>query len=220
MSQIHGSGAGNFNNTAIVDNSVDSLQQGRLWVSSSGTSNQIYDGSNGPAILDETTYAIVSIPYEHYEIHEGNHYFTKGWTNLATSGGSISFGFTTPNTTKWAHMRFDVFADNVCEMNEYEFATISGGTSQTIYNNNRNSNNNSVCTITQNPSITSNGSLFGSARFGVAGTNPTKQGITGGLGRNQEIILRSGTTYLWIFKVGGNNTIFNWDAEWYEHVNK
>lgn len=183
-----------------------------------------YSDGIGPATLDKSTHATNMIDYEHHEIHDGSHYFTRGWTTIGNSGIPLYFSLTTPTGSKWLHLIFSVNADNLIEMKEFEGATISGGTTVNYFNSNRNSTKTSLVNIKSNPvisgAIPTSGTLLATTRFGLAGVNPNQQGIIGEHGRSNELILKSGTTYLWEFKPGGNTVIFNWVANWYEHTDK
>ena len=179
---------------------------------------------NSKPNFDKMTFDHVGISQEHHEVHEGDHYFTRNWDTIATSGVPTYFSITTPNSSSYAHLIFSVTADNLIEMEEWEGATIYSGVSLNLFNSNRNSANTCGCIVKQNVIISgatpTSGTLLARSRFGVAGLNPTKQGIVGNENRSYELILKSGTTYLWQFKPGADTVILNWDAHWYEHINK
>ena len=66
--------------------------------------------------------------------------------------------------------------------------------------------------------VTATGILLGST-VGGSGTTPNK-GIPGGDTRENEIVLRANTKYLWRFVSGANSNTFAYRAEWYEHTDK
>jgi hypothetical protein len=209
LAQIQGSGLGDYSNVAIVDNNK------RLWA------NSEIVGSGGYYYHDSSSRAMPSIEYEHHEIHDGNHYHTRGWNIIASSGGSLCFYMETSNGSKWTHLVFDIYSDNLVEWKEYDFAVASGAGSIVAYNSNLNSTNKYSGSIITSPlSVSEQGVLTAEGFIGAAGANPSQRGLTGDYGRNNEIILKSGTGYLWVFRAGGNNTKLGWDAEWYEHTDR
>jgi len=221
MGQIHGAAtAGSWDNTAIVDS------DGFLYTAVSGDlvgvsgNIQIYNGTVGPATIDKSTHATNTIDYEHHEVHGGGHYFVRGKGEIASSGGSTCFVMETPAGSKWTHLLFSVYSNNYVDYEEYETVTYSGGTAVAVYNSNRNSPSLYSGSVFVDPTVTATGSLLSNGFFGAPGTSPTRQGVDGAFGRGTEIILKSGTAYLWCFKVGGNNTKFGYDAEFYEHADK
>ena len=238
MAQLTGSGAGHGTNYAMVDSSVGT-DVGRLWTNTaisgipivdvsgvthtSGTT-QIYAGARGPMNLDTATNALVTITYEHHEIHDGSHYNIRGFSSPLASGARLSFGVAVPAGSKWPHLLFDVEGTTQTEVREYEGATLSGGTLVTAYNNNRNSTNVSSLVIRSNPVISgtspTSGTLLASHSKGLAGTTPSKASAIGEIDRTDELILKSGTTYLYEIKSVGASNIIDYSATWYEHTDK
>jgi hypothetical protein len=222
--QIQGSGTGNFNNTAVVDSSLGS-QIGRLMVNTLGstyligTDNKIniYSGTHGPIGVNKHTTSLTNIDYEHHEIHNGRHYHIRDYTSIASSGGSICFSIQTSNGSRWTHLAFDIYADNLIDWEEREYVDISGGQFIKAENSNGNSTYLYTGSVSLNSQITL-GSVLARGFMGAPGTNPNARGLTGDYGRNNEIILKSGTGYSWCFKAGANNTRIGWDAEFYEHT--
>lgn len=177
---------------------------------------EIYDLDGvGPAAIDNATNTLQSISYEHHEIHGGNHYNYCDYALNQASGAIIEFVMTTPNTTKWGHLTFSNYASEGATIELYEGPSgVTGGTSITPRNNNRNSSNTSVMTLIKDPaSITSDGTR--AAGFLSGG------GRTAGFStRDKENILKQNTAYLVrITSLAVSNDI-SWCAEWYEHVDK
>jgi hypothetical protein len=207
MSQIHGPSLGSP--AAIVD------KDGRLQV------DALMTGSGGYYYLDKSSYSMPIITYEHHEIHDGNHYHVRGDATIASSGGSLCFYIFTPNGSKWTHLMFEVYSDNLIDYKEEIGCNASGAALVTVYNNNRNSTNIFTGSLISSPLVVTNsGTIAATGFLGQAGNNPNTKGVTGDYGRENEIILKSGTGYIWTFKAGGNNTRFGWDAEWYLHTDK
>lgn len=217
MGQIHGSGAGNWNNAAVVDNSEGSMQ-GRLFVNSSGISTQVYDGADGPAQLDPATYALEVIDYAHHKVHGGTSYTVQNFTVLGNND-SISFGVNTPDSSKWIHMTFNSQATGQTEIEIWEDADLTGGSPVTPVCRNRNSNISSSVTVSGWAAVnTTSGTLLSRQAFGLS-TTPSK--FFGGEDRStQEFVLKSGATYLFnaISRNAGN--IVTGKLDWYEHTDK
>jgi len=182
---------------------------------------QLYSGLHGPLGIDKSSYAILTIDYEHHEIHDGDHYNVRGDTTITSSGGSTCFYLFTPNGSKWTHLVFEVYSDNLVDYKEQINCLASGATLLPIYNCNLNSTNVYMGSLITSPlDVTNSGTVSATGFFGAAGQNPNVKGVQGERGRDTEIILKSGTGYIWTFKAGGNNTKLGWDAEWYEHTDK
>jgi len=186
MAQIHGSGLSNFSNTAMVDDSI-ARGQGRLFVNS----------------LDNTE----------AQIHKGHHFFIDGFDVLASSGDTIYFGVTAPAGSPEIHMRFIIDGTTRLDVNTYEGAQISGGVPTTPINNNRNSSVSSALTVVKNPAVVgTSGTIIQSASVGAT----KKDKFSASIGREGEVILRSGTTYLYEMKAGADNNVVNYLGMWYE----
>ena len=165
---------------------------------------------------DAATDAINIIDYAHHEIHSGSHYFVRGYTDMS-DGDSIAFSLTTPNTTKWTHISFNINHSGVLIVKMFETATVTGGDTIAPYNNNRNSSSVSVNVVISNPTVSVEGTCIDSTK---AGSDTRFSQYGGGQGRDGEIILKQNTTYLWRFISGADNNVVSWDAEWYEHTNR
>ena len=64
------------------------------------------------------------------------------------------------------------------------------------------------------------GTLIASHSKGLAGATPSKAGAVGESEREDEWILRSGTTYMWCIKTAGDDNIIDYAGTWYEHTDK
>jgi len=168
---------------------------------------------------DTSTYAVKVIDYEHYEIHAGSHFFVTGFETV-NDAAQIDFVLTTPNSTKWLHLLFQVNGTSRTEYYAYEGATISGGTSVSPINNNRNSLNASVATIVKNPTVSATGTLLSSASMGLEGVNKNAAGIESTLIREDELVLKQNTTYLFRIISRDDGNIISYRSNWYEHTNK
>ena len=166
---------------------------------------------------DGYTHDMIIITQEHHEVHEGNHYYIEGIATLE-SGDTLRVSLVTPNTTTWAHFTWEIGSSLILWTGFYEDAigdSISGGSSVTPINNNRNSSNTSVMTITSGVSVNSGnfGTLISQAHWGIRTAGGTQT-------RGDELILKQNATYLRLFvsSSAGNRVTFK--ASWYEEESK
>jgi len=174
------------------------------------------DGTEG--LLDDASGALVGIDYAHHKIHIGDHFFIANYAALST-GNTIIFGVTTPNTTKWAHMSWDIHGTNETLFQVYEAATFTGGTPVTCQNNNRNSLTVSGLTVVTTPTITVAGNLIEAVLLGADTASPSKADFVGTASRESELILKQNTQYVFKFTSNGNDNNLSYLAYWYEHTN-
>ena len=166
------------------------------------------------AEVDEFGKGLSILQTEHTHIHAGRHFFISGYDTKNT-GETIIFVTTVPDSTKRIHMTFSVSSTNILTVEAYEGASgITGGTSAIPVNNNRNSSNTSVLTVVKDPtSISDYGTLIDSFKFG----DSSKFSLTGGEAlRENELILKNNTTYVWKFTSGGDNNLITYRGSWYE----
>lgn len=159
----------------------------------------------------------ISIDYPHHEIHSGNHFYICGFETEATDG-EINFAVTTPDTTKELHMLFFTEGTARTEFYVYEGAAVTGGTATTSLNNNRNSTNVSVATIVKDPTINTAGTLIFSQSKGLEGATPSKADNEGLIKRENEIILKRNTTYVFKIISKADDNIISYCGEWYEET--
>lgn len=157
---------------------------------------------------------VQSIDYEHFETHEGNHYFLKTFSeNTGGQGTSDYFAFTTPlsNITR-IHARVWLAPDIDYTITIYENATTTGGTPVPGFNNDRDSNNTALLLPVGAPTVNDIGYPIWVSRNG-GGRNPV--GVTPG--NNYEIIAKGDTTYLFeLTKEVTADGIVNIDFWWIE----
>ena len=171
--------------------------------------------------MDAATHSLQIVTYEHHEIHGGSHYFLKDYADLAINN-VIDFQFTTPNTTKWIHLTWNIDAENEMKWWIYEGVTVdTAGTTATPFNNDRNSANTSATTVAQltgtravaNTYTDTSGAII--LERGIIGSGRD----AGSESRDRELILKQNTTYL--FRADATNASYiNFIMEWYEHTNR
>jgi len=158
--------------------------------------------------------SVVAIDYEHFETHEGDHYFIKTYIhNTGVSGSCDYFAFTTPETNETrVHARVLLVPDIDFISTIYEDATISGGVSISGVNNDRDSTNAAELEPVGAPTVIDDGEAIWVSRNG-GGKDPV--GVAPGL--NYEIIAKTNSTYLFeLCKQVANDGVVNIDFWWYE----
>lgn len=166
--------------------------------------------------VDERSGALVRIPTVHYEIHKGHHFYLEGFATLADAG-TLYAKLVTPDTAKRFHFRWMIDSSGILETNFYEGASggMAGGAIATPLNSDRNSGN--VCSLVITTGIavaTDKGTLVSSKKVGGTGF---KTFFGGSAERDDELILKQGTTYFREFISGSADNIIAYRASWYEH---
>jgi hypothetical protein len=168
--------------------------------------------------VDASTNATVTIEYEHHEVHEGDHFYTKSIATVA-SGATVAYLMALPSTTKTAHLTWSGTGSAITGVVMIEgVANSLKGTVQTIFNNDRNSS--SVSGATFYNTVTG-GPWTGTTIYRIASGSATQQSRTPATSeRGQELILKSGVTYAFLFTSGTNDNLTNLVCGWYEHTPK
>ena len=182
---------------------------------------QLYDGKN-EIPSDGTTASLLVIDHTHHKIHEGVMYHATA--NAAGGlGTKATLSFTTPNTTKWAHMLIHTRSnvEAIYTLGEGATITAASGSNWPATNKNRNSTNTSDMIsagsssgagyITVNATVTSAGNVIDNDHFGI--------GRSGGESRNDdEWILKQNTTYAAEVISEAATSEVSISIEWYEHT--
>jgi len=169
--------------------------------------------------IDKSTHAFETIDYSHHEIHGGSHYYTQGYIELQDTE-TFYVKLDTTNSTKWAHFLFDIKSTGILTTTFKEdcIGGMTGGSSMSPLNNNRNSVNASTVVLTAGVTdCTSSGTTLENDKWGAEGF---KENIGGGGGREDEIMLKQNSTYLRMFSSSADNNIIQFKASWYEHTDK
>lgn len=193
---------------------------------------QYYNGTmfRNPRI-DSSTRGTITVDYYHHEVHAGDAYFVSGTTMLG-SGATCAMAMAVPNTTKSPHLSMVLSSTGIVNAYLIESAKprfvnttlVSGGTA---YNHDRNSSNRSGCTVGWIPNWSppidgqyGGGSMSGNTLYYMAfGTNGQAQTSVGGqAARENELILKSGTTYMMLFYSGTAGNLISYHLNWYEHT--
>jgi len=175
-----------------------------------------------PLRVDASTHSIQTLTYEHHEIHSGSHYYIEDVADLSLNN-VYDMQWVTPNTTKWSHFIFELNCESETEWMIYEGAVITNaGSAVVAINNNRNSTNTSVNTITSqlNTSL-ANANLDTSVlaateiAHGIVGAGKDSGSVT----RSDELILKQNTTYC-MRAIATAAGYINFRVKWYEHTDK
>jgi len=185
----------------------------------------ISDGTPKPMRIDDSTEAIKVIEYEHTEVHGGSSY-TAHLSTSDLDDNPLRISFTTPNTTKWAHMLFYVSTtgEATFELQEAPTGGVSGGSNLTPYNHNRNSANASTLISTDD---TNPGELTQGATVGTGATVLLQYEFGGGRNKvgaerrgDSEFVLLQNTKYQVNLTSGTNDIRAVLEIDWYEHTDK
>lgn len=198
----------------VIDN--EGTPRGILMASDDSQVVQMADENGNSFVVDLSTRAFVTIDYAHHEVHGGSLY-RAGVQKDVANGGTAIFGITTPDTTKWLHFRpeVDVEAEAHIQLVENPDA-MTGGSSITPRNANRNSANVSGATVVVDPSVTVGGGMvLGNVVIGSG------KSTGGGAAPGHEWILKQNTKYALIVTnhTTGDNEV-NIKCVWYEHEDK
>jgi hypothetical protein len=168
--------------------------------------------------VDASTHALMAVTYEHHEVHAGSHYEVRINKDVPNAG-AYNIAFTTPDTTKWAHMIFGVSVELEADVLLYEDITsFTGGTAVTPINNNRNSVNTSGLVDMEWDTTPTLGTPLELAHM-VLGSGR----VSGGEARGAaEFVLKQNTTYIMLITnqsgSAANEVIIF--LNWYEHTSR
>jgi len=172
-----------------------------------------------PITIDAATDNIIAVTHGEHSIHEGEHYYVEGHTELDNTD-EFYVKLITPDTAKWAHFKWEIVSNGVLTTEFYEGASggMTGGTAVTPLNSDRNSNNTSGMTITKGVSApTDTGTTISSVKVGGS---TWKSVVGGSASPEDEIILKQNTTYCRKFLSGSDSSVVSFKAYWHEAVNK
>lgn len=183
--------------------------------------------------FDKATGAPISIDYAHHEIHEGDCFTViHGVADLGamtSPDDAITLTFTTPNTSKWAHLviLFNSVGGALCRLREGGSGGASASGAITCKNNDRNSSKTSglldiaaaAGQLSYDAGLDTGGILLVDEYISGATTNQNKGG-GGAQGADRfEWVLKKNTRYqVSIFSVA--TAAASIVLHWYEYANK
>jgi hypothetical protein len=172
---------------------------------------------NTPQSVDKSTGSVVCIDYEHNEIHSGDHYFYAD-KNTVDAAGVIEYLITTPDTDKKIHFVFNVDGTVVTSFDLYEGSDKVGTTLQSVFNNNRDSDNEATLIIHKG---VSGGTTDGVLMFPYSsGTSTNQSKGQSKVRAESEIMLKRNAKYLLRITSGTNGNLTNTFCSLYEHTDK
>jgi hypothetical protein len=174
-----------------------------------------------PARMDASTHSIQTIDYAQHEVHGGNHFTYSQVDADFDIADAVELLIVTPNTTKWAHMIFEVNAALDTNIVLTEGATHTVLAAQNVYNNNRNSATANTTTINTHNDDGANGTTIFTSQIGIS-TGVGISSITGGGAARSETewVLDQNNKYLLIVTSGSDNSVLSIKISWYEHIDK
>jgi len=173
-----------------------------------------YNGTQWVALrADSSTRSLTVIDYPHYEVHAGSSFYIKDYVSLAANATSHMM-FTTGD--KEAHWEFVLSSEAEAEVNIYEDANGTTGSSILILNSNRNSATTNTVLANAISTVTTAGVLTMSTR---TGSGKISGGGANGL---YEVIAKTNSKYIIRFKnLDGTATRYiDYLFRWYEHTPK
>lgn len=161
--------------------------------------------------IDRGTNTPVEITLEHNMIHRGKHFTIADYALNQAVSTTKDFVITTPAGLNRMHLLFGLSSSEGATLQIYEDCTnVTGGTIKTPVNNNRGSAAVSSFTIVSDPaSITLGIRLEG---FLIGGRR-----TSGIVSRDEELVLKPESTYLFRITSLANSNDLGWEAYWYEH---
>ena len=170
--------------------------------------------------VDASTNAITTISYTHHEIHGGSAYYVLH-SALADAAGTISIRIATPNTTKWAHMVFDLEASLAATAQMWYPTTKThvGDNAIVPMNRNHNSTNTSGLTICHTPGGTQAGTAQLTKYIGATASGGRVAG-GGGASTRHEFILKQNSSYYILLTSRADGNAMSITIDWYEHTAK
>ena len=97
---------------------------------------------------------------------------------------------------------------------------LSDGITVNAINSNRNSANTSNLIIKVGTTVTENGTKIYAVSRGLDGVTPAKASQLGIVSRENELILKRNTAYLFVFTSRGADNVVSYCGEWYERKEK
>jgi len=169
-----------------------------------------------PNKIDQTTSGKAQLEYEHFKVHTGDAWVCTYNFTSTEELSSVDRYIITPNTTRWAHLFWDVAGQTKTTISLYENAS---GTYDpvTVYNRNRNSARVNTTIIGNPTGVITPGTLIW--RW-VSGTStPAAARSSGATRETGEIVLKQNTQYLFSCAASSVNNLMSVDLFWYELTN-
>ena len=183
------------------------------------TDGQVTMQNNAIDAFDDVGGAIVTIDFVHHEIHEGDHFITAGAFSLGSTDTALVV-LDVADTTKRTHLIYTLNTVASTTIDLFEGGDYARAPDAiTAYNSDRDSSTESVrdtLFVIHNDStlVDRYNTLMFTYEVGAG------QKTTGELGRGQELILASDSTYFWRITSNAASNIVGYILEWYEHTDR
>ena len=177
------------------------------------------DGFSYGISTDKATYALNTIDYEHHEIHAGSS-FTVSDTQ-ACNTTTLKWMVVTPDSTKYAHMLFELSSTGEATYLVTEGADRVAGTNLPAVNRRRvGTPPSSTVTVSRTPTdgTTDGATILYSRRSGI--TSVASKNVEGGFARGvHEWVLKPNTKYI-VSITTYAEVYVSLLLDWYEHTDK
>ncbi|MCK9370129.1 hypothetical protein M0R04_09515 [Candidatus Dojkabacteria bacterium] len=167
--------------------------------------------------IDVITHELINLPADHHEIHEGNSYTVSD--SVAVNTTTVKWQVTTPDSTTYAHMIFDLSCTGEATFLITEGSDRTDGTTLVEVNRNRVGTPNTAATIvTRTPTDgTTDGAVtLLNTRTGITGVGG-KSVETGSSRGVNEWILKPNTKYV-VSITTYADVYVSCILNWYEHI--
>jgi len=169
--------------------------------------------------VDSTTHAIETIEYEHHEIHGGASFSVAD--TVAANSATVKWQITTPDSTKYAHLLFELACTGEATFLVTEGSNHTDGTALTVVNRRRvGSPTAATVIVTRTPTggSTDGAVILFSLRSGI--TSVASKNVEGSSARGtNEWILKPNTKYV-VSITTYANSYATCLLNWYEHTDK
>lgn len=192
-------------------------------VGASAIFGRVSDTIVSPVPLDSSTNSLMTVAYEHHEVHSGSHFFVVNYQDLSINN-VLDFTWLMPNTTKWTHLTWSLVTEAETLWQVYEGAVATNPLANAVTPRNNNRNSATTSGTTMKFELQTN-LAAANADTDVSGATLLEQGISGAgrasgnAMRTNEIILKQNTLYCLRATATAAGYI-NFDMQWYEHTNK
>ena len=174
-------------------------------------------GNNANVRIDASTSSLQIIEYEHHEIHSGSSFVCSDLQNVDTT--TFKWQVTTPDSTKYAHMVFDIDCTGEMLVVITEGSDRTDGTALAEINRNRVGTPTSatvIVTHTPTGGTTDGATTIMNHRSGATGVG-SKTIAAGGARGGNEFVLKPNTKYV-IAVTTYADVWVSLDLDWYEHT--
>lgn len=169
--------------------------------------------------IDASTNSLQVVDYEHHEIHSGSSFVVSDIQNVDTT--TVKYQITTPNTTKYAHMIFNVTCTGEFSLLVTEGSDRTDGTALVEVNRNRVGTPTAatvIVTLTPTGGSTDGATAIFAERDGATGSG-SKTLSSGASRGNSEFILKPNTKYVVAIETFADVYV-TFEPGWYEHTDK